>query len=169
MTGSTPAALADDYGIPQFTVNMAADLDAAATPPTYAAPLLWGDNASHRTYRVRYVNRGPDADDTNQQFDNTNMDDDVVGPWVQITIPQVTPEYLRSGTAEPVADDTLPIIPRSAGSNAAPNLRFEYNDDSSRDARDHIDLLWNRNMNARDGQDEPNGYVIDRSANEGVT
>ena len=169
VTGSTPAALADDYGIPQFTVNMAADLDAAATPPTYAAPLLWGDNASHRTYRVRYVNRGPDADDTNQQFDNTNMDDDVVGPWVQITIPQVTPEYLRSGTAEPVADDTLPIIPRSAGSNAAPNLRFEYNDDSSRDARDHIDLLWNRNMNARDGQDEPNGYVIDRSANESVT
>ena len=33
-------------------------------------------------------------------------------------------------------------------------LRFEYNDD---DPRDHIDLLWTRNANAREGEEGEEG------------
>ena len=97
------------------------------------------------------------------------MTDDVPGAWKEIKIPQVTTKYLRSdATGVPDDDSTLPIIllPAADNANAAPGLRFEYNDD---DPRDHIDLLWTRNDNARDGQNEPNGYVIDRSPNGGET
>ena len=66
----------------------------------------------------------------------------------------------------PADTSTLPIILLSVSDNAAPGLRFEYNDG---DPRDHIDLLWNRNDNAREEQDEPNGYVIDRSPDGGAT
>ena len=91
------------------------------------------------------------------------------GAWKQITIPQVTTNYLRSvREPEPDEDSTLPIILRST-SNTGTGLRFEYNDDNARDARDHIDLLWTATKTRGTGQDEPNGYVIDRSPDDGAT
>ena len=162
--------LAPDYGTPQFTVDFEAELNLALTTPTYAAPVLWGDSKDDRhTYRVRYVNPGKDDEPvTKDVHQNTDLTDDVVGDWRQITILQVTHNHFRNAD-EPDDTSTLPIILRSAADNAAPNLRFEYNDDSARDARDHINLFWTRNENARDDQDGPNGYVIDRSADGGVT
>ena len=150
-------ALADNYGVPQFTVNFAEATTALdATPnPTFAAPTLWGDNASSRTYRVRYVNPGADADST---------DDDVNGPWATIEIPQVTIDYFRNATV-PDTTSRLPIILRSTD-NAGDGLKFEHN---TSNPRDRINLLWDRNANARTGQNQPNGYVIDRSADGGDT
>ena len=168
------AGLADGYATSQFTVDFTATLDATNTPPeSWAAPVLWGDSKDDRhEYRVRYVNPGEDESDTQVGIQNEDRTDDVPGDWDEITIAQVTPNYLRNGTgtAVPDADSTLPIILQSTG-NTGMGLRFEYNDDSARDARDHIDLLWTRNASAstREGADEPNGYVIDRSADEGAT
>ncbi len=168
VTGDTnpTTALATGYGRAQFSVDFTATLDTANDPPeSWAAPVLWGDAPSHRTYRVRYVNPGADDVPGTDAHDNTNMDDDVPGGWREITIPQVTANYFRNA-AVPDNTSTLPIIALSATDNAAPGLRFEYNDDNP---RDHIDLLWTRNTNARSGQNEPNGYVIDRSPDGGAT
>ena len=159
VTGSALIELADGYGTPQFTVNFAATAN-VGSPATYAAPTLWAEGASSRTYRVRYINRGDDLD-----ADAT--DDDVKGAWREITIPEITTGYYRNEGA-PDATSTLPIILQSA-MNRATGLRFEHNDDSPREARDNIDLLWDRDDNARATQNQPNGYVIDRSANGGVT
>ena len=163
-------ALATGYGRAQFTVNFSATLNPTADPPTYAAPVLWGASKDNRhVYRVRYVNPGEDDNANEDGHQNTDRDDDVPGAWEDITIPQVTTNYLRSdATGVPDDDSTLPIILLSTN-NTESGLRFEYNDDSARDARDHIDLLWDRNANARSGQNEPNGYVIDRSPDDGAT
>ena len=177
VTGSVnpPTALAPGYGRAQFTVDFSATLDATNDPPeSWAAPVLWGNDKDNRhVYRVRYVNPGEDDDDNTDAHENTDRTDDVPGAWREIRIPQVTTNYLRSAAnGVPDTSSTLPIILLSSGNNAAPGLRFEYNDD---DPRDHIDLLWTRNANAREGEDEqevqnePNGYVIDRSADEGET
>ena len=160
----TPDVAASRYGIPQF------DVDFASTEP--APPTLWGDNPSSRSYRVRYVNMaGTPAD----------ISDDVEGQWAPITIPKVTTDYYLLDTdlannfdvANP-ATTTLPIIRISASNSNAddtPGLRFEHLD--GRDGRDHIKLVWDRNENARDitanKPNQPNGYVIDRSADEGDT
>ena len=168
--GTSP--LATGYGTSQFIVDFNATLDTTNDPPeAWAAPVLWGDSKDNRhEYRVRYVNPGEDDDANQGGHQNTDPTDDVPGAWEDITIPQVTANYLRSpATGVPDADSTLPIILLSAAANAAPGLRFEYNDD---DPRDHIDLLWTRNENAREGEEGPegpHGYVIDRSPNGGAT
>ena len=143
-----------------------------ADPPTqWAAPVLWGDSKDNRhEYRVRYVNPGKDENTDTPEHDNdAGRTDDVPGAWEEIRIPQVTTNYLRSlAGGVPDANSTLPIILLST-SNTGLGLRFEYNDD---DPRDHIDLLWTRNENAREGEDGPHGphgYVIDRSADGGAT
>ena len=168
VTGAVkPTAVSDGYGVPQFAVNFNTILAPMANPPTYAAPDLWGANVGNRSYRVRYVNMAGTPDDTN---------DDLEGPWAGITIPEVTIDYYLD-TAELVAGftptednptTTLPIVRISAvGSNATPGLRFEHLD--GRNGRDHIKLVWDRNMNARTPTNQPNGYVIDRSADGGDT
>ena len=163
--------LADGYATSQFTVNFSATLEEADPPTEWAAPVLWGNSKDNRhVYRVRYVNPGEDDEpDTEFVHDNTDLTDDVPGTWEEIRIPQVTTNYLRSAaTGVPDADSTLPIILLSTN-NTGTGLRFEYNDD---DPRDHIDLLWTRDENAREGEDGPegpHGYVIDRSADGGAT
>ena len=181
VTGTIPAInaeLATDYGAPQFTVDFTATDNADDNPVPeariYDAPVLWGPSKDiNRTYRVRYVNPGKDDNDQTDDHDNTITTDDVAGAWKEMTISQVTADYLRVvADGLPTEDSTLPIILRSRTVNAAPGLRFEYNDDSTREARDRIDLLWDRDANARGGEDGPNGphgYVIDRSANDGAT
>ena len=168
-------ALAAGYGRAQFTVDFSATLNNNdPDPPTvWAAPVLWGDSKDNKhEYRVRYVNPGADDMPDTPAHDNDSLIDDVGGAWEEITIPQVTTNYLRNGvnhTTVPDDTSTLPIILLSATDNAEPNLRFEYNDD---DPRDHIDLLWTRNANARedeDGPHGPHGYVIDRSPDDGDT
>ena len=162
--------LADGYGRAQFTVNFTATLNEADPPTQWAAPVLWGDSKDNRhEYRVRYVNPGMDDDPTSDDHNNDISTDDVPGAWREIDIPQVTTNYLRSAAAEvPNDDSTLPIILLSI-ENTGMGLRFEYNDD---DPRDHIDLLWTRDANAREGDDGPegpHGYVIDRSPDGGAT
>ena len=169
VSGSTEslARLANGYGEPQFTVDFSEGV--TPTPPT-----LWGDSASDRNYRVRYVNQGPDG-----AYGGTSTDD-VNGVWATITIPAVTTDYYRDSSTTntpnnqhddpPTASSTLPIIlGYAAGSEGNPDsgLRFAHNADHP---RDRIDLMWNRNENARpSGQNQPNGYVIDRSADGGAT
>ena len=176
VTGTTPGfadtdGLATGYGAPQFTVNFAATLDDSNDPPQeWAAPVLWGNSKDNKhEYRVRYVNPGLDEDTDEDGHQNEDRSDDVSGAWEEIRIPQVTTKYLRSAAdGVPDAASTLPIILLSTD-NTGSGLRFEYNDD---DPRDHIDLLWTRDANAREGEDGPNGphgYVIDRSADEGAT
>ena len=156
MVGETPTALAVGYGKPQFSV------DFEGTNP----PILWGDSASNRNYRVRYVNLGSD-----KAPGGTGTKRDVNGPWTTIEIPAVTTDYYKpaAGDYKPVATNetsTLPIIVK-ATSNTGAGLRFTHNTDHP---RDHIDLRWDRDDNARTtGQNEPNGYVIDRSADGGDT
>ena len=160
VTGSDPRApLANGYDTPQFTVNFGATAD-PGPPAIYAPPTLWGEGASSRTYRVRYINRGDD-------LDAAATDDDVKGAWREITIPKITTGYYRNDGA-PDTMSTLPIILQSE-MNMGTGLRFEHNDDSPREARDNIDLVWDRDENDRATQNQPNGYVIDRSANGGVT
>ena len=166
--GTSP--LATGYGTSQFTVDFSATLDGNNPPERWAAPVLWGDDKDNgHDYRVRYVNPGMD-DVAGGDHNNTVLTDDVPGAWKEIEIPQVTTDYLRSAaTGVPDSSSTLPIILLSTTNNVAPGLRFEYNDD---DPRDHIDLLWTRNANAREGEDGPNGphgYVIDRSPDGGDT
>ena len=163
--------LATGYGRAQFTVDFTATLDGNEPPQRWDAPVLWGGSKDNRhEYRVRYVNPGKDENTATPAHDNdAGRIDDVPGAWEEIKIPQVTTDYLRS-TANGVPDDdsTLPIILLSTG-NTEMGLRFEYNDD---DPRDHIDLLWDRDENAREGDDGPegpHGYVIDRSADGGAT
>ena len=166
-------ALAPGYGRAQFTVRFGITTeDLTADPAEYVSPVLWGNSKDNRhVYRVRYVNPGKDdVAVTENVHDNTDLTDDVPGAWEDITIPQVTTKYLRSAaTGVPDGSSTLPIILLSVADNAAPGLRFEYNDD---DPRDHIDLLWTRDENAREGEDGPegpHGYVIDRSPDDGAT
>ena len=167
VTGEAVAAATTGYGVPQFDVDFDdEDTVLTATPPTYAEPVLWGDNQSGRSYRVRYVNMAGTPTDT---------DDDVEGPWAGITIPQVTTDYvLATGdladnfTGTPTT--TLPIVRISANDSnvdTTPGLRFEHLE--GRNGRDHIKLVWDRNMNARTPTNQPNGYVIDRSADGGDT
>ena len=174
---SGTAVLATGYGVPQFTVGFAvagaADATIATDAPTYMPPTLWGDQADNRTYRVRYVNRGGDL---------ASADDDVEGPWTQITIPRVTTGFLFAATDLDVdltdeRTSTLPIILDASTAdatddqNSTPGLRFEHDERTSRIARDHIKLLWERDANARPEADgnKPTGYVIDRSDDGGIT
>ena len=84
--------LAPGYGRAQFTVNMAAEDNAASDPDpedrTYDAPVLWGDNKDSRhDYRVRYVNPGKDENEATEAHENTDLTDDVPGAWEEITDP----------------------------------------------------------------------------------
>ena len=157
--------LTDGYGIPQFSVGFASTTtDLEADPPTYAAPTLWGDNPSSRVYRVRYVNMAGTADDTN---------DDVEGSWSrEFTIPQVTTKYYLAevdlAATATTATTTLPIVRISGDtSNETPGLRFEHLE--SRNGRDNIKLVWDQNENGEEPSEGPDGYVIDRSADDGDT
>ena len=144
-----------NYATAQFSVQF--DLD--------EAPDLWGASKSDRRYRVRYVNMAGTTDD-----DDT--DDDVNGAWATITIPEVDENYYLNTSVQDIAESTLPIITK-AGQNGNPEnpgtddgLRFIHNED---DPRDHIDLLWMRDVNMNAEQNKPNGYVIDRSSDGGNT
>ena len=65
---------------------------------------------------------------------------------------------------------TLPIVRISAvNSNAAATSGLKFEHLERRNGRDHIKLVWDRNMNARTPTNQPNGYVIDRSADDGDT
>ena len=165
---ASPAAAVTGYGIPQFDVDFT-DVTAnvfTAGSEAYLEPVLWGADASHPGYRVRYVNMAGTADDTS---------DDVPGTWATITIPAVTTDYVLADADLAAAFDTtttptttLPIVRISgATSNATPGLRFEHLE--GRDGRDHIKLVWDRNDNGRTPTKQPNGYVIDRSGDGGTT
>ena len=158
--------------MPQFAVDFnETTTDLGVDPPTYAAPTLWGATPSGRSYRVRYVNMAGTPAVT---------DDDVEGPWAGITIP-VVHDRLLPGCDGPCrqcdwhhdhhAADRADFLPANSNADTTPGLRFEHLD--GLDGRDHIKLVWDRNMNARDTTankpNQPNGYVIDRSADGGDT
>ena len=140
------------YANPQFAVDF-------MNPDT--RPTLWGDSASHPDYRVRFVNpAGPE------------------GGWAHITLPEKLDRGYYLDTIElgpdlqTAATSTVPVILKATGNGmhtdlaVIEGLRFTRNVD---DPIRRIDLRWQRNASSNDEQVFPNGYLIDRSANEGKT
>ena len=153
----TPETPITGYAQAQFSVDFT-DAD---------APDLWGKSKSDRGYRVRYVNQAGTPG-----TGETETADDVNGAWAPITIPVVDANYYLNTTVVDIAMSTLPIITKADqnGDHEDPEtddgLRFIHNED---DPRDHIDLLWMRDVNMNAEQNKPNGYVIDRSSDGGGT
>ena len=106
-------------------------------------------NIRTNTYRVRYV-----IDDNGSDAGGTMIggDDATIGVSLPLTEDNEEPD--------------LPLIRAfdDAGFVAAEDLRSRDNPGSPKTA---IDLLWQRNDNAE--EDQPTGYVIEYSVDEGVT
>ena len=153
------APLADpDNAVAQFEATLG-----GANPIT-----LIGDSSDSGYFRVRYVNPGPDG--TTGTLDIPSTDDIVGAPtYIRLQTPLDGNDHI-DGT---IANSTLPIITKAGVNgndvNVNPSgLRFVRN---QTDAKRRIDLRWMRdaNSNSVEARKQPTGYVIDRSADGGVT
>ena len=158
------------YATAQFTVTFGQTQDLTREPesPQYGSPTLWGHSDGNiRDYRVRYVNPGAD-DDGNPANGPTNniKTDDVPGDWETIRIPLVSTNHQRNADV-PDNTSTLPIIifdphqQRDAGAEVRVQRRPP--------AGPHRLALGPATQTRGTGQDQPNGYVIDRSPDDGAT
>jgi hypothetical protein len=129
-------------------------------------PDFIGDSPDKGRFRVRYVNPGTD--------DTVGTADDVPGGWafVTLSVPLGGGDYINTGR---LTESTLPIITKAAANgldhvdlSTDEGLRFTRN---QRDPTTKIDLRWKRDENAHTvtKNKKPNGYVIDRSEDGGMT
>ena len=138
-------------------ISCQAHADGALTPNTAApaqcvitsATLTTDTTRRSNTYRVRYV-----IDDNGDATDGTMIEGD--DARISVSLPL---------TADNEQQD-LPLILATGdtGFVAASDLRFRHNPNSPKTA---IDLLWQRNANAED--DNPTGYVVEYSTDDGIT
>ena len=174
--GSSPTVEAEaDNATPQFAVDMDATENLAVTPPAYAAPTLIGTTPSSGAYRARFVNPGKDDDDADEGHQNTNPNDDVKGAWARINLsmPLDAGDHIDAAAAD-LHDSTLPIISKEAGNGTdddaddVEGLRFERH---PTDPKNQIVLRWMRDVNSHsvEAKQRPNGYVVDRSDDGGMT
>ena len=174
--GSSPIPMVDAdvaNATPQFAVGMDATEDLTATPPEYAAPTLIGTTPSSGAYRVRFVNPGADDDEDMDGHQNTMPNDDVEGAWARINLsmPLNAGDHISTGT---LGDSTLPIISKEADNGThddadkVEGLRFERH---PTDPKNQIVLRWMRDVNSHsvEANQRPDGYVVDRSDDGGMT
>ena len=172
--GSPPTVDPDTANAtPQFAVNMAVAADLEVDTPVFGSPTLTGTTPSSGAYRIRFVNPGADDDEDTPLHQNTMPNDDVVGAWARINLsmPLNAGDHISTGT---LGDSTLPIISKEAGNGThddadeVEGLRFERH---PTDPKNQIVLRWMRDVNSNsvEAKQRPNGYVVDRSDDGGMT
>ena len=138
--------------------------------PGETAPNFIGASPDKGRFRVRYVNPGAD-NEVGTEADPSA--DDVPGKWAFVTLSVPLNGGDHIAAVEDIDDSTLPIITKAVdnGNDVAGNpsgLRFTRN---ARNPKTKIDLQWQRDVNSHSvvSHKKPNGYVIDRSDDAGVT